>query len=158
MAALEPASGPMIVTRAPRPRTPAASTAMAASQVRASIWAATRPRQRPARPRRSQRGAYRRQGTVKRNPGQRLRHGAGGARRGWPCLLGQGGHLTWPPRWPACGKPGRHDRARRGADEVRALPEIDTALLPGAGQEARQPRFPKRAAYAQDQYVGWLHA
>ncbi len=41
---------------------------------------------------------------------------------------------------------------------MRALPEIDTALLPGAGQEARQPRFPKRSAHAQDQYVGWLHA
>ena len=41
---------------------------------------------------------------------------------------------------------------------MRALPEIDTALLPSAGQEARQPRFPKRSAHAQDQYVGWLHA
>jgi len=115
-------------------------------------------RQRAARPRRPQRGAHRRHGTVKRNPGQPFNRCACGAHRDWRCLLGQAGHLTWPPRRAACRKPGRDDRARGGADEMRALPEVDTALLAGAGQEARQPRFPKRSAHGQDQYVGWLHA
>ncbi len=49
MAALEPASGPMIVTRAPRLRAPAASTAMAVCQLRASTRAAMRlPARYPA--------------------------------------------------------------------------------------------------------------